>query len=189
MRKKKPPNNGINLTIGGDIANSQIAVGSNIQMRRSIHAVKGALTSEEVKELSVLIEALQAQVRKDAPRGMQDLALEKLSVFATSITLPKPDTAMMARMLGWFSENIPAVSGAVMALSTHPLVVKLMRASGEESANEFKHQVRSSKREERRGADSSSTPLRFKNLKSSFVFDNSQANFWLTHHIVLAYTF
>ncbi len=129
--RKKQIDQSVNLTIGGNVVEGQIAVGSNISMRKS---VRGDLA----EALPMLMEALKAQVQNEAPPDLQAEALEKLSVLAASITLPTPNVAMMAQVRDWFAENIPALSEAVTKLIADPLVVKLMQTAGEETAKEIK---------------------------------------------------
>ena len=129
--RKKQIDQSVNLTIGGNVVEGQIAVGSNISMRKSVRG-------DRAEALPMLMEALKAQVQNEAPPDLQAEALEKLSVLAASITLPTPNVAMMAQVRDWFAENIPALSEAVTKLIADPLVVKLMQTAGEETAKEIK---------------------------------------------------
>ncbi len=129
--RKKRTDQSVNLTIGGNVVEGQIAVGSNISMRKSVRG-------DRAEALPMLMEALKAQVQNEAPPDLQAEALEKLSVLAASITLPTPNVAVMAQVRDWFAEYIPALSEAVTKLIADPLVVKLMQTAGEETAKEIK---------------------------------------------------
>lgn len=111
MRKKKPANNGINLTIGGDIANSQIAVGSNIQMRRSVWG------EEKGEALRKRMEALKAQVKDEAPPDLLEEALEKVSALKAMITSSKPALSQIETIRIWFIWHIPALADTLDSIS------------------------------------------------------------------------
>lgn len=102
MSRKKRTDQSVNLTIGGDVVDGQIAIGSNIEMTKSVKAKK-------TEALPMLMEALKAQVKKDAPPELQEKALEKVSALAASMTSPKADRSEIETIQAWLIEHIPTL--------------------------------------------------------------------------------
>lgn len=102
MAPRKKRSEGVNLTIGGNVVDGQIAIGSNIQMMKSLKANKA-------EALSMLVEALKAQVKNDAPPELQKEALKKVSALAASMTSPKADRSEMETIQAWLIEHIPTL--------------------------------------------------------------------------------
>ena len=105
MRKKKPANNGINLTIRGNVANSQVAVGSNIRMRKSVWG------KDKAEALRPLMETLKAQVKSEAPPDLQEEAMKQVSTLEAIISSSKPDLSKIETIRGWLIRHIPALAG------------------------------------------------------------------------------
>ena len=137
MRKKPTANQGITISIGGDVG-GQMAVGENITQTQSIQSGSSGLTEEELKSLSILIEELRRQVASEAPPDKKEPALERVSELEQAITAKEPDVSTMEYVKNWFIKNIPQLAGAVTGLVVNPIVGKLVEAAGETVANEFK---------------------------------------------------
>lgn len=101
-RQKKPSSQSVKLTIGGNIVNGQVAIGSNICMKKSVVA-------DKAEERLLQIEELKAQVKKDAPPELEREALEKISDLAVSIGSLESDRSEIETIRAWFVERIPAL--------------------------------------------------------------------------------
>jgi hypothetical protein len=140
MNTEQTPAGGINVSIGGDVS-GQIAIGSHNTLIQRQRADKPALTEEQVRTFSELIERVKKQVSDAAPPDKKQPALERVGELEQALTGEKPDLSTIEYVRNWFAKNIPQLAGIVTSLVVHPVAGKLVEAAGETFAHEFKRRL------------------------------------------------
>jgi hypothetical protein len=135
MRKKSKSTKGIHVTVGGDVS-GQLAAGENItQMSTN---TTGKVTEAELEEFRQLLATLRSKVEAEAQPDQKDAALERVGELEQAITEKKPDLTTMEYVKNWFVKNLPGLAGAVTSVVVHPIVGKLVEASGDALVGEFR---------------------------------------------------
>ena len=104
--KKSIPQS-IKVTIGGDVNEGQVAVGSNITMTKTIQPQQPVLSTEEAQEVELLIRALREQVRMEAVEEQKAEALEQVRRLEESVHTAEPDMEMLQHVWAWFKKHMP----------------------------------------------------------------------------------
>jgi hypothetical protein len=133
MDRSQPPGMHIRATIG-DVANSQVAIGSDIRQTNA----PAPPTDAELQELVQTIARLREQVASEAPADQRAAAVAKVDELAEALALPEPDLATMESVRNWFVRRLPALAGGVVSLVVHPIVGRLVGAAGDAAAAEFR---------------------------------------------------
>jgi hypothetical protein len=125
----------ISANIAGN--SGQIAVGKSITQNQVVSANPAIVTEAERAQLTRILTNLQAQVEIAAPPEKKEAALERVGELQEAITAEKPDLTTMEYVKKWFIKNLPTLSGAVTSVVIHPIVGKLVEATGEMLATDF----------------------------------------------------
>jgi len=135
MNKTDKPNQSISANITGNVS-GQVAVGKNItQLKTEVHQ---AVTPEEMDELRQVLAELRNKVASEAPADKKDAALERINELEQAVTEKKPDLSTMEYVRNWFVKNLPGVAGAIISVVVHPIVGKLVEATGDALTSDFK---------------------------------------------------
>ena len=135
MNKTDKPNQSISANITGNVS-GQVAVGKNItQLKTEVHQ---AVTPEEMDELRQVLAELRNKVASEAPADKKDAALERIDELEQAVTEKKPDLSTMEYVRNWFVKNLPGVAGAIISVVVHPIVGKLVEATGDALTSDFK---------------------------------------------------
>jgi hypothetical protein len=120
----------ITATIGGTIANSQVAVGNaNVQTQT---VTTTTVTEAELGELREMFATLKEQVvLADVPAGQRVAALEQVTELEQATLADEPDVMTIRGVARWFAANLPKLAGAVTGVVVHPIVGKLVGAAGD----------------------------------------------------------
>ena len=135
--KKNNRRDRMSVHVEGDIP-GQIAIGNNINQTQTLGEVSTKISETDLETLHNLIENLKQQISTSAPADQREKAIEKVSELEEAITAKKPDLTTMEYVKNWFVKNLPQLAGAVTGLVVNPIVGKLVEASGEVIAHEFK---------------------------------------------------
>ena len=127
----------IQATISGDIS-GQVAVGKGITQIQTIGTARPEVTEANLAELRQVLADLKAKVAAEAPPEKKDAALERVEELGEAITAKEPDLPTMEYVKRWFVRNLPDLAGAVTSVVVHPIVGKLMEATGDALAAEFR---------------------------------------------------
>jgi hypothetical protein len=134
MARQKPSRMQIRADIG-DVTNSQIALGHDIEQHQHTGVPP---TAAEMHDLVQLLAQLRAQVAAEAPPDQRDAAVAKVDELAEALAEPEPDLATMESVRNWFVRRLPALAAGVTGLVVHPIVGKLVGAAGDALAAEFR---------------------------------------------------
>ena len=130
---------GPSLTIGGDVGGAgQVAVGEGIIQIQTTVGPLPAMTEVDPIELRGLLTELKARVADETQPEKKDAALERVQELEEAITATIPDLTTMEYVERWFTRHLPELAGAVTCIVVHPVVVKLVRAAGDELVAEFR---------------------------------------------------
>jgi hypothetical protein len=135
--QEKPSGDVIRATISGDIS-GQVAVGKGITQIQTIGATPPQVTEADLAELRQVLVGLKAKVAAEAPPDKKGAALERVAELEEAITAEGPDLPTMEYVKGWFAKNLPGLAGAVTSVVVHPIVGKLVEATGDALAAEFR---------------------------------------------------
>lgn len=128
----------ISANISGDVS-GQIAVGKNIsQVYQSGPLQPLEVTPAELEELKEVFKVLKAQISTSTAPDRRASALERVDELEEAVTADKPDLTTVEYVKQWFVKHLPALSGAVTGVIIHPIVGKLVEASGDMAAEEFR---------------------------------------------------
>jgi hypothetical protein len=127
----------IQAMISGDIS-GQVAVGKGITQTQTIGAARPEVTEADLAELRQVLADLKAKVAAEAPPEKKDAALERVEELGEAIAAKEPDLATMEYVKRWFVKNLPGLAGAVTSVVVHPIVGKLVEATGDALAAEFR---------------------------------------------------
>ena len=128
----------ISANISGDVS-GQIAVGKNIsQVHQSGLLQPLEVTPADLEELKGVFKVLKAQISTSTAPERRASALERVDELEEAVTADKPDLTTVEYVKQWFVKHLPALSGAVTGVIIHPIVGKLVEASGDMAAEEFR---------------------------------------------------
>ncbi len=134
-----------NVVIGSMEGSSSVVISGRVtsQMFTSQQfAVLGRVgTDSEVQSLGESFEALNQDIDKEAPPELKGEAQGQADRLKAEITSEKPDLSAMQKIKTWFIENLPSILGTLTGIFTHPLVGKLVEASGEFTLSQFRQRL------------------------------------------------
>jgi len=157
-----PGNRSPSISIGGDVSGPVTVGDGNVvigSMQGSSSAViSGRDTSQqftsqqlavlervgtesEVQSLGESFEELKHSIEEEAPQELISEAQEQVDSLKAEITSEKPDLSAMEKVRTWFIENLPSILGTLTGIFTHPLVGKLVEASGEYTLSQFRQRL------------------------------------------------
>jgi len=137
MSRDKKSGDSFRVEITGDTP-GQIAVGKGISQVQSIGAPESQVSEEDISELRALIADLRTELEEKVPPEQREAALERVQELEEAVTAEEPDLTTMEYVKGWFGKNLPSVAGSVTSVVVHPIVGKLVEASGDALAAEFR---------------------------------------------------
>src|SRR5262245_61121660 len=121
----------------GDVTNSQVAVGEDIEQRQQGQNVSGAPTDEELRALRSAFAQLRAQVEREAPPEVRDEAIRQTDALQQATVGSKPNASVMATAKQWFIKHAPGLVGAVTGVMINPIVGKIVSSAGDAIAKEY----------------------------------------------------
>jgi hypothetical protein len=124
----------INVSIGGSLT-GQGAFGNHITQ------VVTQITAQEREELAQRVDQLRQQVEAEAPAERKAEAIQQVAAIEHEIQSGKPDLGKLQAVKRWFLDNLPKLAGAVGSVVVHPIVGKLVEATGEAMAQRWKEHV------------------------------------------------
>jgi hypothetical protein len=135
MGRNMPTSDKISATISGTVT-GPVAVGKDIQQTVSSPSSYQA-SQDELASLRQALAELRQQVTIEAPTEKIPAALERVDELEEAINSKEPDLTTMEYVKGWFARNLPGLAGAVMGVIVHPIVGKLVEATGDALVAEF----------------------------------------------------
>jgi hypothetical protein len=114
-----------------------VAVGKDIIQEQTVGATHPDVTEADLAALRQLLADLKAQVEVEAPPEKKESALERVDELEEAVTAKEPDLTTMEYVKRWFAKRLPGLAGSVASIVVHPVVGKLVEASGEALASEF----------------------------------------------------
>jgi hypothetical protein len=124
----------INIRVGGDVSGQLVAGRGNTTSWTQ--SQPSAVTQEELVTLQSLFDQLHALIDTEAG-DQKTAARDKLDELAEAVASEPPDLATMEHVPGWFRRKLPTLAHAAYSLVVHPIVAKVVAASGDELAAEF----------------------------------------------------
>jgi hypothetical protein len=146
MSGQQPANNSLNISIGGSVTGDVVGLGVNVHQQKQIETTpqptpQPGITEAEIMELVSLLTQLKAQVAAEALPAHKEVALEWVKELESAVTAEKPDLTRLERVKQWFAKYLPAVSGAVASVVIHPIVGKLVEATGDALATNLRQHL------------------------------------------------
>lgn len=135
--ERERPGDTISAMISGNIS-GQVAVGKNITQAQTIGAAKPAVTEADLAELRQVLADLLTQVEAEAPPEQKQAAVERVKELGEAVTAQAPDLSTIEYVKRWFVKNLPGLAGAVTGVILHPIVGKLVEATGDTLAADFR---------------------------------------------------
>ena len=135
--EQERPGDTISATISGNIS-GQVAVGKNITQAQTIGAAKPAMTEADLAELRLVLADLLTRVEAEAPPEQKQAAVERVNELSEAITAQAPDLSTIEYVKRWFVKNLPGLAGTVTGVILHPIVGKLVEATGDAWAADFR---------------------------------------------------
>lgn len=127
----------INATIGGSIANSQVAVGNANHQTQTVTTT--TVTEAELGELRRMFSDLKEQViLADVPAAARVAAIARVTELEQATLADEPDVSTIQSVGRWFATHLPALAGSVTGIVVHPIVGKLVGAAGGAIAAELR---------------------------------------------------
>ena len=128
----------VNTSISGNVS-GQVAIGNNIsQIQRLSESESIEVTPEDLIVLKQLFEELKVRISSEVEPSKQSSALERINELQETMTPEKIDLTTIKYVKQWFMKSLPKISGAVTSVIIHPIVGKLVEASGDVAAEEFR---------------------------------------------------
>jgi len=135
MSKKPKPSQGIQVTVGGKVS-GQLAAGENItQVSAKTTAM---VTKAELEQLQQLLATLRSKIEAEAQPDKKEAALERVEELEQAVIEKQPNLSTMEYVRNWFVKNLPGLAGVVTSVVVHPIVGKLVEASGDALVEEFR---------------------------------------------------
>ena len=120
----------INATIGGSMANSQVAVGNANHQSQTV--TTSTVTEVELGELRAMFADLKEQViLADVPAAARVAAIAQVTELEQATLADEPDVSTIQSVGRWFGTHLPALAGAVTGIVIHPIVGKLVGIAGD----------------------------------------------------------
>jgi hypothetical protein len=115
----------------GDVgAEAQVGIGYDI--------VQTQITAPERLQLRKLFDRIAAEVEAEARPEERAEAVAKVRELEASLTKGPPQLDRTERAKGWLLEHLPGIAGTLTATFVNPILGKLVEASGDALANEFR---------------------------------------------------
>ncbi len=96
------------------------------------------ISEADLAILQRIFAALRAQIAAEAPLDQKTAALAQIDQLEDAIETDQPDLSAMQTVKLWFAQNMPTFAGAVTSLVVHPIVGKIVEATGEMVAADFR---------------------------------------------------
>ncbi|HEY9645082.1 MAG TPA: hypothetical protein V6C88_01865 [Chroococcidiopsis sp.] len=136
-----PTNSGsVNISVTGSIQGNQVALGSAIHQQHT-QATPPSPMDIEVGEFVELLRQIRAQATTAAQPEHRQVTLQWVDELEQAVTAEKPNPTRLARIKQWFLTYLPAVSGAVTSVVVHPIVGKLVEATGDALATDIRRRL------------------------------------------------
>jgi hypothetical protein len=135
--ERERPSDTISAMISGNIS-GQVAVGQSITQAQTIGAAKPAVTEADLAELRQVLADLLTKVEAEAPPEQKQAAVERVKELGEAVTAQAPDLSTIEYVKRWFVKNLPGLAGAVTGVILHPIVGKLVEATGDALAADFR---------------------------------------------------
>lgn len=128
----------VSARISGNVS-GQVAIGNNISQTQILGESESIeVTPEELILLKQLFEELKVRITLEVEPSKQSSALERIDELQEAVTPEKINLTTMEYVKQWFMKSLPKISGAVTSVIIHPIVGKLVEASGDVAAEEFR---------------------------------------------------
>src|SRR5579859_4773115 len=140
MMSRQQPGDHIDVRIRGDVS-GQVAAGKHIRQYKNVGKESSQVSTDDLAALRSVLDQLRAQVESAAPPEKKVAALERADELSEAVTAEHPDVSTMEYVRGWFGKNVPSLAGAMASVLSHPLVVKVMQAAGNDVLTEFERRL------------------------------------------------
>jgi len=134
-----------NVVIGSmEGSSSAVIAGGEVSQIFTSHqlaVLRQAGSESEIKSLQDSLQKLNQSIEEEAPQELQPEAKVQAERLLTEVTSEKPDISVMGKVKTWFVENLPSILGTLTGVLTHPLVGKLVEASGEYTLSQFRQRL------------------------------------------------
>jgi hypothetical protein len=120
----------VNITFGDVGPEAQVAIGDNIKQTH--------ITDAERLELRRLFDRLAADVEAQAPTDQKAEAVATARELEASLTGGTPQLDRTERAKNWLLKHLPGIAGTLTGTFVNPILGKLVEASGDALAAEFK---------------------------------------------------
>jgi hypothetical protein len=127
-RRKKSSQ--VNIQIHDVGSEAQIAIGDNINQTH--------ITAADQLQLRRLFDRLVADVEVQAPAEQKVEAVATARELQASLIASPPQLDRTERAKNWLLKNLPGIAGTLTATFVNPILGKLVQASGDALAEEFK---------------------------------------------------
>jgi hypothetical protein len=121
----------------GDVSDSQVVIGDY-----NIVTQKAGLSPEEAAKLRGVFADFRSSVEAEAPPERRDEAVAQAEELERAVVSEQPDVGRVRKVLRWFRDNAPQLTGAVVSVVVNPLVGKVIEGAGEAIADQFKQVVK-----------------------------------------------
>ncbi|MBE9103065.1 hypothetical protein [Vacuolonema iberomarrocanum] len=132
-----PGSGSVNISIGGNLNGEQIAMGHTIKQTQITNPKAEVVSDTEWLQLRQELDTLKAILRAYAPTEKQGEAIAQVDALEQAITAGKPDLTRMQHIKHWFAKYLPTFTGAVTSVIVHPIVGKIVEASGQVLADKL----------------------------------------------------
>jgi len=120
------------------LSGGQVSQVFNPQQRAVLNQVG---TEAQIEELAVSIQKLKHAIEQDASKDLIPDAKAQAERLVSEVTSEKPDLSALHKVKAWFVDNLPSLLGTITGILTHPIVGKLVEASGEYTIKQFRQRL------------------------------------------------
>jgi hypothetical protein len=141
--QKEPRGDQISSHITGNVS-GQVATGKHIQITR-IEGTPVPINEDEQKqidELRQLLAELRTEIAASAPEEKRAEAIQQVEQIEETIASEEPDASRLLQIQGWFARHLPKLLGAVTSVVVHPLVGRIVEATGDLATAEIRRRIR-----------------------------------------------
>lgn len=128
--KKRKRSGEVSINIRDVGSEAQVAVGDNITQTH--------ITAADQMQLRQLFDRLAADVEAQAPADQKAEALAKARELEASLTASPPQLDRTEGAKSWLLKHLPGIAGTLTGTFVNPILGKLVEASGDALAAEFK---------------------------------------------------
>jgi len=131
------------VSIGGN-NHGMVAAGTNVTQSGTIgQANQDMVVDPEslLNALKPLISKLDQEVAATTPPEQQSAIKEKAEELKETILSGKPDVSTLGYLKAWFARNAPKLVGTVTSIIIHPIVGRLVEATGDILVTELYRRV------------------------------------------------